>query len=86
METTDGPDYPAADEIRRLEKEGDTDGLNYYYAIDSWFCQDHSDFVCKKAGKTSFEMLFWKSMRADDVINYPRKTVRLRAVRSSSPA
>jgi len=74
METTDGPDYPAADEIAALRKKAIPDGLNYYYAIDSWFCQDHSDFVCKKAGKTSFEMLFWKSMRADDVINYPERS------------
>lgn len=72
METTDGPDYPAADEIAALRKKTIPDGLNYYYSIDSWFCQDHSDFVCKKIGKTSFEMVFWRSMRADDVTNYSR--------------
>ena len=72
MESTDGPDYPAADEIAALRKKAIPDGLNYYYSIDSWFCQDRGDFVCKKIGKTSFEMMFWRSMRADDVTNYSK--------------
>ncbi len=65
-----GPQYPAADEISALRKKTIPDSLNYFYAINSPFCADGKDFVCKKLGQTPVEMVFWRSMGPDDITKY----------------
>jgi hypothetical protein len=66
------PDYPAADEIAALRKKTIPANLNYYYSIDSLYCPGRNDIVCKKMDKTPVEMVFWKSVLADDIANFSR--------------
>lgn len=67
------PDYPAADEIAALRKKQIPANLNYYYSVGENFCADTKNFVCKAIDKDKLaEMLFWRAMQPDDIVNYAR--------------
>jgi hypothetical protein len=71
------PDYPAIEEIVALENRKIPPGLKYFYSVD---CKDNETIsgsdrlsTCKNYNPQQTTMLFWRSMKADDITNFSRR-------------
>jgi hypothetical protein len=72
-------DYPAIDEMDALKKKKIPSGLQYFYSVACKNDEKNSTggitSICKNYDPKETTMLFWRSMKADDLTKYSRRLI-----------